>query len=61
MRSLYVRVGLAALILGAAVTDALATGVVTETPAPEINPATLSGGLALLAGGILLARARWRR
>ena len=30
-------------------------------PVPEINPASLSAGLALLAGSVLLARARWRK
>ena len=28
---------------------------------PEINPASLSAGLALLAGGVMLARARFRK
>ncbi len=28
---------------------------------PEINPASLSGGLALLAGGVLLMRARLKK
>jgi hypothetical protein len=30
------------------------------TQVPEISPATISGGLALLAGGILMLRARRR-
>lgn len=29
-------------------------------PVPEINPASVSAGLALLAGGVLVLRARWR-
>ena len=28
--------------------------------APEIDPGSISGGLGLLAGGLLIARARWR-
>ena len=31
------------------------------TVVPEISPASLSAGLALLTGGVLLARARWRK
>ena len=46
------------LSLLATVTDASA-GVTVN--APEINPASLSAGLALLAGGVLLARARFRK
>jgi len=30
-------------------------------PVPEISPASISGGLALLAGGVLMVRARWRK
>jgi hypothetical protein len=51
-------VALAVMALGAAVTDAIAGQVV---PVPEISPTSLSAGLALLAGGALLARARWRK
>jgi hypothetical protein len=51
-------VALVTLALAAAVTDAIAGQVV---PVPEISPASLSAGLALLAGGALLARARWRK
>ena len=53
-------VALVALALAAAVTDAVA-GNTFPTPVPEIGPASLSAGLALLAGGVLLVRARWRR
>ena len=28
--------------------------------APEIEPSSMSAGLGLLAGGLLIARARWR-
>jgi hypothetical protein len=45
-------------IVIAATTHAVAGAVVTV---PEISPGSLSAGLALLAGGVLLARARWRR
>ena len=46
------------VVLAAFATDAFAGGTVT---APEINPASLSAGLALLAGGVMLARARFRK
>ena len=46
------------LSLLASVTDASAGFTVQ---APEINPSSLSAGLALLAGGVLLARARFRK
>jgi hypothetical protein len=51
-----VGVGLSML---ATVTDAGAGTPVAA--APEINPASLSAGLALLAGGVLLARARFQK
>ena len=51
-------VALVALALAAAVTDAVA-GV--PEAVPEINPTSLSAGLALLAGGVLLVRARMRK
>ena len=38
-------------------TTALATASRTV---PEISPTSLSGGLAILAGGVLVLRARWR-
>ena len=47
------------LSLLATVTDASAG--FAAVPAPEINPTSLSAGLALLAGGVLLARARFRK
>ena len=47
----------AALLVAAAATDALASVV----SVPEINPSTMTAGLALLAGGVLLARARFRK
>ena len=51
------RVLFAGLILATAVTDASATTI----PTPEITPSSLTAGLALLAGGVLLVRARLRR
>ena len=30
------------------------------TVAPEIDPSSIAGGLGLLAGGLLIVRARWR-
>ena len=47
------------LSLLASVTNASAG--FAAVPAPEINPASLSAGLALLAGGVLIARARFRK
>ena len=48
-----------AVVLGlAAATNAFA-GV--GPTVPEISPASVSAGLALLTGGVLLARARWRK
>ena len=32
-----------------------------QTVAPEISPSSVSAGLALLAGGVLLVRARFRK
>ena len=46
----------ALLLMAASSADASAT-VVT----PEVDPSTLSVGLALLAGGVLMVRARRRR
>jgi len=46
------------VVLAVTATDAIAGVTVT---APEINPASVSAGLALLAGGVLIARARWRK
>ena len=57
MRKFGYRALFAAIILAAAVTDAAAGGIV----APELSPSTMSAGLALLAGGVLIARSRWRR
>jgi hypothetical protein len=43
-----------------AVVHALSTdaGASFATPVPEIGPGSLSAGLAILAGGILMVRAR---
>ena len=58
MRKLgYVLLAVAA-VLATTVTNAIAGGPVA---APEVSPASLSGGLALLAGGVLLVRARLRK
>jgi hypothetical protein len=59
MRKLGYAVVGAAVIVAAAATDALASAV--ALPAPEINPGTLAGGLGLLAGGLLLLRARFKK
>ena len=50
-------VALVAVALVAAVTDAVAS----VTVVPEISPTSVSAGLALLAGGVLLVRARRRK
>ena len=47
-------VGVTMVILSMA-SDAFAGAV-----APEIDPSSLSAGLGLLAGGVLIARAYWR-
>jgi len=47
------------VVLGLATAANAFAGAVTQVP--EINPASLSAGLALLTGGVLLARARWRK
>jgi hypothetical protein len=59
MRKLGYVVLATGLVLAIMATNALAAGIVN--PAPEISPTSLSTGLALLAGGVLLARARWRK
>ena len=58
MRKLGYIVLAAGLVLAAVATDASAGSV---NPVPEISPSSLSAGLALVAGGVLLARARWRK
>ena len=47
-----------ALVLAATVTNAIAGSV---QAVPELNPASLAGGLGLLAGGVLLLRAKFRK
>ena len=59
MRKLGYAVVGAALLVAAAATNALAS--VTPAPVPEINPSALAAGLGLLAGGVLLVRARLRK
>ena len=58
MRKLGYALVVAGLALAAAATDAFA-GAAPRVP--EINPSSISAGLALLAGGVLLARARFRK
>jgi hypothetical protein len=45
------------VVLAASATNAFAS----VTAVPEISPSSVSAGLALLAGGVLLARARFRK
>ena len=59
MRTMVSRAILAGLVLAAGATQAIAGN--PTTPVPEISPASLSGGLALLAGGVLIVRARLRK
>ena len=49
-------IGAIALMLAAIATDAMAG---TPVAAPEISPVSIAGGLGLLAGGVLLLRARF--
>jgi hypothetical protein len=50
-----------ALVLAATVTNASAGGPVTVPAVPELSPTSLAGGLGLLAGGVLLLRAKFRK
>jgi len=51
----------AAYVLGVVmVTLSAASYAFAGTVAPEIDPSSIAGGLGLLAGGLLIARARWR-
>ena len=56
MRLVWCVAGVSIIVLSMA-TQAMASVV---TPAPEIDGGSIAGGLSLLAGGVLLARARWR-
>jgi uncharacterized membrane protein YdfJ with MMPL/SSD domain len=58
MRKIGYVVFAAGLVLAATATDALAG---FAAAVPEISPTSLSAGLALLAGGVLIARARRRK
>jgi hypothetical protein len=60
MRRIGYLVFVAGLVLAATATDALAW-TPTVAAVPEISPVSLSAGLALLSGGVLIARARWRK
>jgi len=60
MRKMGYLVLVAGLVVAAMATDALAS-LSVPVPVPEINPSSLSAGLALLAGGVLLVRARRRK
>lgn len=60
MKRQWVSVGLGALLaLHAATGEALASAV-TAPAAPEIGPGSISAGLAILAGGVLVLRSRFR-
>jgi hypothetical protein len=56
------KIGYLVLVAGLVVA-ATATTVLAGTPSsvPEISPTSLSAGLALLAGGVVLVRARRRK
>jgi hypothetical protein len=49
---------LSATVLGVLLTTAMPALATTGEPVPEINGASLSAGLGLLAGGVLWLRAR---
>jgi hypothetical protein len=57
MRTVMMRVMALALVLHGIGTTAMASRVQVV---PEISPASLSAGLAVLAGGVLMLRARRR-
>ena len=56
MRKLGYLMAAVALLLAANATNAMASPI---TVAPEISPASLSGGIGLLVSGALLLRARF--
>jgi len=60
MKQLGYLAGTVAVILAASVTNA-AAGAPSVPAVPELNPASVTGGLALLAGGVMLLRARFRK
>ena len=53
-----VRYGLGVLVIANAVAPSL---MASSVPVPEIDATSLSAGLGLLAGGVLVLRARRRR
>jgi hypothetical protein len=57
MRAMMLRGLAAALVLHGISTTAVAS---VAAPVPEISPASVSAGLAILAGGVLMLRARRR-
>ena len=61
MRKLGYAAVMAVLAVAALATDAMASQVSPPVSVPEISPGSVSAGLALIAGGVMLARARWRR
>ena len=51
----------AAYVLGVSIVMlSAASHAFAGTVAPEIDPSSIAGGLGLLAGGVLIAMARWR-
>ena len=58
MRKIGYLVLVAGLVVAATATTVLAS---VQSVVPEISPTSLSAGLALLAGGVLLVRARRRK
>jgi len=57
MRMAWLVAGASIIVLSMATQAMASAGTV---PAPEIDGGSIAGGLSLLAGGVLLARARWR-
>jgi hypothetical protein len=60
MRFWSVRAGMAAIALLSTATVALA-GNPNPVVVPEISPTSISAGLAVLAGGVLMVRARMKK
>jgi hypothetical protein len=51
----------ASLCLVLAVSSVAFAGFDVPVPVPEISPTSISAGLAILAGGVLMVRARRRK
>ena len=64
MRSQIVRAacyGLGAIAMVLAIQGQAMAGQIAPVPAPEIDGSTLSAGVALLASGVMIVRARMKK